>query len=140
MRHSAAAAALTMPVSRQIGPYTARRFSGGDMLLAGRLDLVLASADPARIKAMSRADQTQELLTMGALLCYPPAEICRGLYESPAVVREQFIGPVLFSLSPDQTGQLVDWVASFFTQASQVAVAIEPKPTDEPPKDTPSGN
>lgn len=127
-RQDAAEATLLEPESRPIGRFAARRFSGGDMLVATRLGLGLASGDGARVMAMTTAEKTEELLTIGALLCYDARQIRAALFQAPERVREDFVAPVLFALSPDETAQLIEWVAGFFSRAQQVAVAIEPKP------------
>lgn len=139
-RKSAGEMALLCPLSIQIGGYQARKFSGGDMLVCSRLGLKLASGDPEVIKPMTLMDQTGELMQIGALLCHPIEKVSSALWQSEQVVRDQLIGPVLFSLNPAETSELIAWVAGFFTQADALQYSVEPKPdAEDPNKAQPEG-
>ncbi len=138
-RTAAATDALLTPDSTRIGAFTVRPFSGGDMLLCGRLDLALASNDPERIGKMTREQQAEELLQIGTLLCHPPTALKQALWKSADTVRADFIAPVLFALSPADTAELIGFVAVFFAQAAAVSIEVEPKPSDAPAGPSPQG-
>ena len=139
-RTAAATAALLAPAAAHIGPFTVRKFSGGDMLLSSALGLTLASGDEAAVKAMTPAQQSNELLQIGALLCHTPEELKLALWKSADAIRADFIAPVLFELSSEQTAELIGHVATFFARAAAVEFDIEKKPDASPDGAQPSGN
>jgi hypothetical protein len=138
-RQLAATAALLAPEAAHIGPFTVRKFSGGDMLLGRAIGLKLASGDDALVRSMTPAQQTDELLQIGALLCHSPEALKLALWKSVDAIRADFIAPVLFELSADQTADLIGHVTTFFARAAAVDFEVEKKPDAAEPGDSPRG-
>ncbi len=138
-RAAAATAALLAPELVPIGEFFARKFSGGDMLLAQSIGLVLASGDEAATAAMSPAAQSAELLQIGALLCHSPKALALALWKSRDALRADFIAPVLFALSAAETNALIAHVATFFARAAAVNYELEEKPSDGASGPQPAG-
>lgn len=138
-RHAAAAATLLIPDSISVGPYTVRKFSGGDMLAAQAIGLTIASEDEERVTRMTNADKTRELLTVGALLCHPRATIQALVFEGKALPAS-FAADVVFSLSAEETSRLLVWVVQFFVKAKALDFAVEAKPSENAEKEEPKGN
>ena len=109
------------------------------MLLAKVLSLTLASGDELAVKAMTASQQSDELLQLGALLCYPPQALKLALWKSADDLRGEKIAPVLFALSPEETATLIAHVASFFARAAAADYDIEAKPDAAEPCATPAG-
>lgn len=139
-RQAAAAAALLTPAAITIGKYHVRPFSGGDVLLGLRLGLVLASNEKERIALMTLAEQTLELLTIGALMCHPEERLKLALWQSADTLRAEVIAPVLFSLSAEDTAKLIEYVTVFFKLAADVQFDVEERPSDAPAGPEPTGN
>lgn len=130
-RAEAAMAATAIPDTVRIGPFDARKLTGGDMLVMARLGFAMASGDAAAVAALSRADQMRELLGIGGLLCQSQEEVKALLWRDGIdydAVRRACVERVAFALDARETTELIQHVARFFQLADAIAVEVEPKP------------
>ena len=129
-RQIAGEEAALLPTHVTIGNRRVRAFAAGDVVLCSRLGLAITSGDPKAVAALDKGAVTYELSTIGALLCYEP----EALMEQMAMgdeksIRTKLVGPLLFSLTPTELGELIGWTTKVTGLAQLLAFEVEPKPS-----------